>query len=567
LRRFLLVAAVLVAVAAVFIASSLPPRHLALADPAPDQMIPGVIHVHSKRSDGRGTSDEIAEAAARAGLKFVVITDHGDGTRPADPPEYLHGVLCLDAVEISTSGGHYIALDMSTSPYPLGGEARDVVDDVKRLGGFGIVAHPDSPKDDLRWRDWDASFDAIEIVNLDTAWRRRAADTSWRQRLDLAARLLAYPVRPAESIAALVQPSTIWDRWAALAKRRHLVTLPGADAHARLGWRAGDAAAADVSAPLPSYLASFQTMSVHLRTERALTGEAGVDARMIIRAIRAGHAYSAIDGAASPPSLDFTASNAHGTVRIGDELSAGGPLTLHVRSNAPPGYRTTLWNGATQVGDHHEQDVSVEVPEGEGVYRAEIRAASPLQDLPWIISNPIYVRVPAEAPVAPGPVTPPSAAVALFDGSPKGWTVEHDATSLGAVEIAETGTTRQPALRWRFGLASGAPEGQFVALIAELPHALTTTSDRVAFTIRAERPMRISVQLRTEHDRWQRSVYVDTFNRDNTIMFDDLLPAGPTATDKLPLADVRSLLFVVDTTNTKPGTSGRIWITGPTLQR
>ena len=140
-------------------------------------------------------------------------------------------------------------------------------------------------------------------------------------------------------------------------------------------------------------------------------------------------------------------------------------------------------------------------------------------------------------------------------------------SSLGAVDVAETGTNRQPALRWRFGLASGAPEGQFVALIADLPHLVTTTSDRVAFTIRAERPMRISVQLRTDHDRWQRSVYVDTFNRDCKVMFDDLLPAGPTATDKPPLADVRSLMFVVDTTNTKPGTSGRIWITGPALQR
>ena len=45
-----------------------------------------------------------------------------------------------------------------------------------------------------------------------------------------------------------------------------------------------------------------------------------------------------------------------------------------------------------------------------------------------------------------------------------------------------------------------------------------------------------------------------------------MLPAGPTATIKPPLADVRSLLFVVDTTNTKPGTSGLIWITDPVLQ-
>ena len=40
-------------------------------------------------------------AAARAGLKFVVFTDHGDATRPPNPPTYRSGVLCLDGVEVS----------------------------------------------------------------------------------------------------------------------------------------------------------------------------------------------------------------------------------------------------------------------------------------------------------------------------------------------------------------------------------------------------------------------------------------------------------------------------------
>ncbi len=82
--------------------------------------------------------------------------------------------LCLDAVEISTNGGHLVALGLPAAPYPLAGEAGDVLEDVHRLGGFGIAAHPDSPKADLQWRDWEVPFDGIEIVNLDTAWRVHA---------------------------------------------------------------------------------------------------------------------------------------------------------------------------------------------------------------------------------------------------------------------------------------------------------------------------------------------------------------------------------------------------------
>src|SRR6266511_1575344 len=97
-------AAVLVTIVAIFLWLALPPRQLALQAPFSDGAVPGILHIHSVRSDGRGTRDEIASAAARAGLKFIVITDHGDATRAVEPPIYREGVLCIDGTEISTSG-------------------------------------------------------------------------------------------------------------------------------------------------------------------------------------------------------------------------------------------------------------------------------------------------------------------------------------------------------------------------------------------------------------------------------------------------------------------------------
>src|SRR5689334_21302421 len=163
-----LATAALVAAVVVFTLVELPSQSFELESSWSDGTVPGVLHIHTNRSDGLSTPDEVAAAAARAGLKFIVFTDHGDGTRQPDPPTYRSGVLCLDGVEISTSGGHYIAIDMPRSPYPLAGEPRDVVEDVRRMGGFGIVAHPDSPKGELRWSDWTLPFDGIELLNLDT---------------------------------------------------------------------------------------------------------------------------------------------------------------------------------------------------------------------------------------------------------------------------------------------------------------------------------------------------------------------------------------------------------------
>jgi hypothetical protein len=572
-----MVTAALGAAVAVLVVRTLPPRRLALP-PRADGTLPGILHVHTNRSDGLSGPDEIAAAAARAGLQFVVFTDHGDATRTPDPPQYRSGVLCLDGVEISTTGGHYIAIDMPAAPYPLGGEPRDVVEDVRRLGGFGIAAHPDSPKPQLRWREWSAPFDAVEILNLDTSWRQWAeqargtanasvdAPGRWPARRRLLAALTDYPFRPAETIGSLVRTGGILSQWAALAARRRVVMLAGADAHAKLDLRA-DPAQGSYALPFPGYESSFKTMSIHLAPEHPLTGNAAEDAPPLIRAIRSGHAYTALDSMAAPPALEFSATNNRGTARAGDDLRAGGPVSLRIRSNAPPGFTTIVWNGATVLSpDHHEQDFTVMTPEGAGVYWVEVRSQrSP--DVAWLISNPIYVRdagAPAQLPVRPAAVT----SQVIFDGrSVAGWRVESDPTSLAAVDPASSpGGTE---LRFRFGLAGGSLVGQVAALALDRPLGVPA-SDRVAFTMRAEQPMRISVQLRTgdrDSDRWARSVYIDSSDQEHTVYFDDMMPVGQTRTFKPALAAVRSLLFVVDTTNTKPGASGRIWIKSAALKK
>ena len=95
--------------------------------------------------------------------------------------------------------------------------------------------------------------------------------------------------------------------------------------------------------------------------------------------------------------------------------------------------------------------------------------------------------------------------------------------------------------------------------------------DRVRFSTRAERPMRVSVQVRavagTTLERWQRSVYLEPEDRDRVVHFADMTPVGATRSTHPTLTDVRSLMFVIDTTNTKPGSSGRIWLSSVRLEK
>jgi hypothetical protein len=164
--------------------------------------------------------------------------------------------------------------------------------------------------------------------------------------------------------------------------------------------------------------------------------------------------------------------------------------------------------------------------------------------------------------------------MALFDGETEaGWHLETDPSSVAAVEVGEGATGSE--LRVRYGLADDSTRSQWAALVWGTPIGQPPVNvadyDRLTFTARADRPMRMSVQLRTLDAgralrRWQRSVYIDTVDRYHTVDFDDLVPSEGSEAATPPLEEVTQILFVVDTTNTKPGSSGRFWLKSAALE-
>jgi hypothetical protein len=125
IRARWIVALIAVAVAASSYATMPRAARTLAASPTLRAPVRGAIHIHTRRSDGTGTVDDIARAASRAGLNFVILTDHGDGTREPDTPAYRSGVLCIDAVEISTAKWSRRGTRSPRTTYSLGGETRD----------------------------------------------------------------------------------------------------------------------------------------------------------------------------------------------------------------------------------------------------------------------------------------------------------------------------------------------------------------------------------------------------------------------------------------------------------
>lgn len=526
--------------AAVLVLVALPPapRQLTASAPPDPLVAAGALHIHTVRSDGGGTVDDVAAAAASAGLDFVVITDHGDAQRLL-PPAYRSGVLCIDGSEISSDQGHVAGVGLRSAEYPLGGAARDVIDDVHRLGGLAIAAHPVSPRQELAWHAWDAPFDAIEWLNGDSEWRDERSVT-------IARTALGYWLRPAAAISLTFdRPQQALARADALAAERPVAFVAGHDAHARIA-RSGAHGYGSRGIPLPSYRAIFSSFAVRVLLDVPLTGDATADAAIVLRALNHGRVFTALDGLATPARLQFTARSGGASASIGDRLIPAGPIQFTVETNAPEGSLIVLLHNGRELASGATPRLTHAAPAAPGAYRVEVRVpdAPGSPPAPWIVSSPLWVGLPKVPPPARGydRLSP------IAGGE---WVVEHAPTSAAVLSDTAGGAE----LRYELGAAGTSP---YAALVRQV--AIPAGTQAVAFTARADRPMRVSVQLRSPKgggagQRWRRSVFLDQSERTITLPLADFDPI-PGTTGEPALADIDSLLFVVDTINTEAGSSG-----------
>ena len=543
-------AAAVAAGLACYVGATLPPRTVTLDGAPSRQTVFGAYHIHTNRSDGSGTPDEIAAAAARSGLAFVIVTDHGDGTRPPDPPAYRHGVLYVDALEINTLAGHLVALGLTAAaPYPLAGEAADVIEDVHRLGGWAVVAHPDSPNPALQWRDWTVPYDGVEWLNADSEWRGQTVSS-------LAGTALRAIVRSPESIASLFRrPSRTLQRWDDAIQYRPVVALAALDAHARLPWPGSNEPRRRTILARPGYDSMFRTLQQGVILDAPWSGDAPADASRLLQAIEGGRTFSIVRALAGPAELQFVATQAGRWVVMGGRLPDMSPVHFHAAVPQAPGVELVLVqrNRALARGKGSLDWAGGPSP---GAYRVEVRF--PGTDVPWLLSNPIYAGVPPLD--APAVAAPPATAAALALGADRGWRAEHDAASRADVAAGPADVSLT------FALGAGPSAGQYAAVVTDVDGE--EAFDAVQFTARADRPMRVSLQVRLlSGQRWRRSVYVDGAARSVVVHLDEFERVETASVLRPNAARIRSVLFVVDTLNTTPGTRGSLTLSNVALSR
>lgn len=376
-RSFFLVVFGLVAVyVGVFAVSALRHDYPLVRSTAAPSALRGAWHVHTVRSDGRATPEEIASIARAAGLHFVIVTDHNPET--LEPPRFHDGVLLIFGSELSTPNGHVVAIGTSRA---LTREERegDVMKVIDELGGFAILAHPVQRKNP--WRDWSAAprTAGMEIYSADTMLRMAQAEPAHV----LVPAAAAWLTNATHGLLMLAdhQPEA-HERMLALASERPYTALCAHDAHG-----------------LPSYESVFRTLATYVPPGPeglGLPSDAKAAADRVVQAIASGESWCAFHAIAAG---DGFAINGLGPGRTAEE---GGFLTLELPLATDLELDVRVHGPATLLDDGRRLKL-----DGPGAVQVEVWAKVPgmlLQDgwKPWLVPSPVRVQPKSSEAEAPG---------------------------------------------------------------------------------------------------------------------------------------------------------------------
>ncbi len=338
----------------------------------------GNIHIHTRYSDGSGSIPEIARSAEKAGLDFIIITDHHH--LRGKPEEGYHGrVLVIVGCEFNAEKNHYLGINIEHEIAGNDERPQEVIDGVNDQAGIGFLAHPfeiGSPVykqgKTYPWTDWGVNgFTGMDIWSYLSQWRDNAPGI-------LKGIYLYFNPHHAFRRGPLNATLQKWDE---LLQQRMVVGIGCSDAHGikiNLGpWKP----------VISDYYTCFRSINTHLLLKEPLSGDFQKDKEAVIEALRAGRCFVGYDFFKNSKGFRFEAHRRGRIIHMGERAPADG--TVFAVFTPAQARVVLIRNGKPyRESDGRTHRFSRLQP---GVYRVEVRHRHGLGYRAWIYSNPIYL--------------------------------------------------------------------------------------------------------------------------------------------------------------------------------
>jgi hypothetical protein len=344
----------------------------------------GNLHVHTPYSDGRALHAEVAEAAAKAGLDFVIVTDHNVWVNGCE--RHYGKVLLLVGEEIhdvrrQPQANHLLVYNAECELATLAADPQGLINEVNQRGGLCFLAHPYEYRSPLSpdlaafpWVDWDVTgYTGMEIWNYLSEFKALALGR-------LSALLYAY--LPALGIAGPFRATLRqWDHL--LSQGRRVAAIGGSDAHGNTF------SMGPLRRVVFPYEHLFRCVNTHIITERPFDGTLEHDKKLIYDALRAGHTWVGYDLLAPTKGFRFSARSINSDAVMGDELVRTAATKFDVQTPHSGDIRL-LCDGRVVARARGRQLKHTTVE--PGAYRVEVYRSYRLGRRGWIFSSPLYVK-------------------------------------------------------------------------------------------------------------------------------------------------------------------------------
>jgi hypothetical protein len=343
----------------------------------------GNLHIHSVYSDGAATTQEIAQAAAQAGLDFICLNDHAymADALHLDEEGFYGKVLVLVGQELGVRFHHYLAYDLKERISQHNLSAQETIDAVVDQDGFGFLAHPFEKGMPFveksvayTWNDLSVTgYTGVCIWNF---------TSRWKERVKTFLHGIVFLVFKTQTLKGPSRETLeFWDRECSKTK---VVAVGGSDAHGST-FKWGPLRLTPFSYP---YL--LRSINVHVMLKKKLSRSFEEAKNEIYEAMRNGRLFIAHEnlGPAKGFRFDFTAED-------GSDLFMGeeGPFRPgHFVVELPEEAEIRLIKNGAIFRHRRCSEVVFPVTQ-KGVYRVEVYKRLFLFGWrPWIFSNPIYLR-------------------------------------------------------------------------------------------------------------------------------------------------------------------------------
>jgi hypothetical protein len=350
--------------------------------------IVGNLHLHTTTSDGTETHDEVALAAIRAGLDFIIYTDHNicvegiEGWYQA--PDGSGRILRLMGQEVNDANleperNHLLCHLITGDLTDVAAEPQRLIDRVIEQGGLCFIAHPlerpgYSPDDIYSWVSWEVTgFTGIELWNAMT-------DIKWQLRTLPRGLLGAYLPNLLAWGAPFPEMLAKWDELTGAGQK--VVAIGSSDVH---GWSFTWGL---LRRRIYAYEYLFRAVNTHLLLEESLAGDAGRARDQVYHALKAGHCFVSNDLVGPAQGFTFTAGSGQRQASMGDTLALQDEATFYVFS--PHQAKLRLLQDGLPVAETYGQHLAWHTTE-PGVYRVEAYRHFWGWQRGWVFTNPIYV--------------------------------------------------------------------------------------------------------------------------------------------------------------------------------